>query len=150
MTDIWTEKPEARDGYSALIDTYEAQAMDAWLEKLKAHYEPYDKLLKAEPLMPMDIKSVLKKEGMPILIDEGWFNNLKDKAKTFDELLKTDNKIIYDLSHKLEAVKKHFKEIPTKFVSEAHAVLDRGTNKHRVWDFEKWFVEAKEILEAEE
>jgi len=49
---------------------------------------------------------------------------------------------------KLEAIKKHFKEIPTKFVSEAHIVLDRGTTSHRVWDFEKWFDEANEILEA--
>lgn len=35
--DIWDEKPEARDGYSALVDTYEAQAMDAWLEKLRLY-----------------------------------------------------------------------------------------------------------------
>lgn len=131
--DIWDEKPTLfveKLKYEGIVylgditfttedeDNFirEIQKFDAWLEKLKAHYEPYDALLKAEPLMPLDIRSVLEKEGMPILIDEGRFNELREKADKWVLLEKVggppqgDKRIQWhiDMSNmrlKLEAVK---------------------------------------------
>lgn len=88
MTDPWAEKPRSSDAcdHLSFSKVYDDKEMDAWLEKLKAHYEPYDELLKAEPLMPLDIKSVLAKEGMPILLNEKRFRELEDKAKKYEEI----------------------------------------------------------------
>lgn len=120
MTDIWAKKPDPSDDkYWDWKDVNEKYGVadnfhfkefiedrDAWLKKLKAHYEPYDELLKAEPLMPLDIKSVLAKEGMPILIDEGRFRELKGKAEKYDELIKTSAVANLErLTEKLGAIK---------------------------------------------
>ncbi len=89
IEDILGEKPNTVPA-GTLNDMFQkvylGKDMDTWLEKLEEHYAPYDELLKAEPLMPMDIKSVLAKEGTPILIDEGWFQELKEKADKWDKL----------------------------------------------------------------
>ncbi len=93
MTDIWDdcplkERPNEKD-YATTIP-YELVCLEDdtkmwnWLEKLKRRYKPYDELLKADNLIAMDINKILEKGQTPILIDEEWFNKLKEKAEKYE------------------------------------------------------------------
>jgi len=109
IEDIWGKKPKVETSFSLGVHQgqyYPRRDIDTWLEKLKNYYEPYDKLLKVEPLMPLDIRSVLAKEGMPILIDEERFNELKDKAERYEKQYGNMTEYAIELENKLEAVKK--------------------------------------------
>ena len=73
---------------------------------------------------------------------------MSERHDQYESLIRTLEGRIWWLEKKVDAIKFRFNNIPKKFVTEAHATLDRGTDKHRVWDFEVWFNGAMGILET--
>ena len=101
MTAIWDEMPPILTN----IGTHEVGTNPRfleWLENLKAKITQLHECLGEYHSEQWCDHCIIDSKCAQITL---YVQELKEKAEKYDELKKTDNKIIYDLSHKLEAVK---------------------------------------------